>query len=689
MPVMEKSRPGSVETKVVKVVCNGCTHACGMDVYVSDGRIVKLDDMKEHPRSELCFRARRFSGWVYAKDRVTTPLRKVDGRWQEVSWDEALGIVSDKLIAIREKYGAKAVVINLGIPFIGSHVEKIVRRFADLYGTPNYTSGASFCFFARIIGHDLTLGRAAIIPDFSGTKCMVNWGTNTTESNHMFALYIAQAKSAGAKLIVVDPRKTATAKRADIHAQLRPGTDAALALGMLHVIIGEELYDKPFVEQWTVGFERLAEYVRQYTPERVEEITWVPAEVVRRMARMYATSQPATLFPGISIDHCTNGIQTYRAMATLIAITGNFDVRGGNRYATGLPQKNLRFPDRVNPRDAIGTGFPFFAQFSHESTVTPITEALLTGKPYPVKGFIVHGCNPALILPNASKVREALGKLELLVVIDLFMTETAKMADMFLPAATFFERKVLKDYGGGADLPLIMIGDRAIEPPGKCMVDWQIWAELGKRMGYGEYFPWGSDDELFDTLLEGTKISADELRRSPSGIIYAPVEERRYLKKGFHTPSGKVEIYSERMEKLGYDPLPTFHEPAESPVTNPSLADKYPLILISGARTKAFTHSQHRNVAALREYMPEPLVEINTRTARGLGIASRDMVVVQSLRGSIRLRASVTDEILPGVVSIQHGWNEANVNLLTDHTALDPVSGFPGYKQVLCRVTKA
>ena len=248
---------------------------------------------------------------------------------------------------------------------------------------------------------------------------------------------------------------------------------------------------------------------------------------------------------------------------------------------------------------------------------------------------------------------------------------------------------MLKDYGGGGDLPLIMIGERAIEPLGKCKVDWQIWAELGRKMGYGEYFPWKSDDELFDTLLEGTKISGDAVRRSVGGIIYAPPEERRYLKKGFHTPSGKVEIYSDRMKELGYDPLPTFHEPVESPVTNPPLAGKYPLILISGARTRAFTHSQHRNVPALLEYMPEPLVEINTRTAESLGIAHHDTVVVESPRGSIRLRASVTDDIHPGVVSIQHGWNEANVNLLTDHTALDPVSGFPGYKQVLCRISRA
>jgi anaerobic selenocysteine-containing dehydrogenase len=221
------------------------------------------------------------------------------------------------------------------------------------------------------------------------------------------------------------------------------------------------------------------------------------------------------------------------------------------------------------------------------------------------------------------------------------------------------------------------------------MVDWQIWAELAKRMGYAEYFPWKDDDDLFDTLLEDTKISADDLRRSPTGIIYASVEERRYQKKGFHTPSGKVEIYSERMERLGYDPLPTFHEPAESPVTNPSLAEKYPLILVSGTRTKAFTHSQHRNVPSLREHVPEALIEINTRTAKDLGVINGDMVVVESPRGSIRLRANVTDDIHPRVVSIQHGWNEANVNLLTDHMALDPISGFPGYKQVLCRVKKA
>ena len=288
--------------------------------------------------------------------------------------------------------------------------------------------------------------------------------------------------------------------------------------------------------------------------------------------------------------------------------------------------------------------------------------------------------------PNTNKVKDAFSRLELLVAIDLFMTETAKLAHIFLPAATFTECQSIREYYLRG-LPLTVWGQQAIAPPGESLPDWKIWSELGRRMGYGEYFPWQDEDELSEYLLQRAGVTLKQSKQHQEVVLYHPVEGREYLKDGFNTPSGKVEIYSETMAEHGYHPLPTFEEPAESPVSRPDLAEKYPLILTTGARVTAFSHSRYRNVAALRRRCPEPFAEINIKTATALGISDGDTVVVESPRGGIELKAKVGEDIHPRVVSIQHGWTEANANILTDG-GRDPISGFPSLRATLCRVAK-
>ncbi len=353
-----------------------------------------------------------------------------------------------------------------------------------------------------------------------------------------------------------------------------------------------------------------------------------------------------------------------------------------------LKQTSPRLEGRVAEEDGVAPEYPLFYRMGHGQTAAVLTDTILTQRPYPIKALMIQGCNPILTWPNTNKVKKAFEKLELLVVIDLFMTDTAKVADIVLPGTTFLERKDLRDYSN-LGLPLIMMSDKVIEPLGNCMEDWKIWSELAKRMGYAEYFPWEDVEQLFEYFLGRTNITTDQLRQNPGGVFHAEREFEKYLRQGFDTPSGKVEIYSETMEKLGYDALPTFHEPLESPVSKPDLARRYPLILTTGARVQAFTHSQYRNVPILREYVPEPLVEINTETAVGLGIADGDTVTIESARGSIKLKAKVTEDIFPKVVSVLHGWSEANGNMLTDDEGHDPVSAYPGFRSVLCRVIKS
>jgi len=675
--------PRKNNTKVVKTYCRICLSCCGIDAHVENGRLVKVSPMKEHPVNRLCVKAQAIPDLIYSPQRITHPLRKVKGTWQQVSWDEALDIITDKLAGIRESYGAKALVVHQGEPMIATEAPGIADRFCSLYGSPNYTSGGSLCFVAKGIGYGLSVSRRMfpMSPSYENTRCVVAWGHNPRQAKIGEEADILAAQKRGAKLIVVDPRTTLLAKKADIHIQVRPGTDCALALGLLHVIITEKLYDADFVNRWTSGFDKLKEHVKEYTPEVAEKVTWVPADKIRQFARMYATSKPATISQGVSLDHCINGVQNSRAVSILIAITGNLDVVGGDIYFHPLRQASLRVKGMASPDEAIGAQYPIFGEFTGDTTAMPVVEAILTGKPYPVKALICQGCNPALTWPDSSKVRQAFQQLDLLVVSDLFMTETAKLADIFLPATAFPERKIMRDHFFEG-LPLIALGNKVVEPPADCLEDWQLWAELGRKMGYADYFPWRNTDELFVSLLEPSGITLEQLEQNPGGIMYHRLDrQRKYEQEGLNTPSGKVELFSQIMAEHGYDPLPTF-TPLESP------SERYPFTLITGSRVVAFTHSQHRHIARLRKLVPQPLVEINPEPAEKLGIADGEPVVVESPKGSITLQARVTPDIHSRVLSLQHGWDEANANILTDGEQRDPISAYPGLRTVLCRVRK-
>jgi len=682
-------------SKIVKTICNMCSNHCGIAAHVKDGKIVKVDGAQEHPFHNLCVKPYAIPELVHSEERLTDPLRKSKGKFQKITWDEAFAFLVKRLTSIREKHGPEAVVIYMGTPTcIGPKLKSVVRRFADLYGTPNFTSAAYHCFLSRVMGSVVTCGG---FPNAdlacADTKCIVVWGKNAPESFASERDAIYSLTGNGAKLIVIDPKKTAFGKKADIFAQVRPGTDCALALGLLRVIITEELYDKKFVEDWTLGFKELSEYVQAFPPERVEEITWVPAETIINIARVYATTKPACIDLGISLEHCSNGFQTIRALTTLEAITGNLDIAGGNLILTGLPYADFRVLDRVTQKITVGDDFPLFKNIVLEPSASSLTEVILSERPYPIKALLVVGGNPLTTWPNSNRVKKAFEKLDFLLVQDLVMTDTAQMAHMVLPGSSFLESEEMRDiYFSHEGIPLVAKSNKVIEPVGNAKEDWEIWAELGRRMGYQEFFPWQDSDELLMDLLRTTNVSLDQLKQNPGGLYYQEREFEKYSKQGFNTPSGKVEIFSEMLAEHGYDPIPTFHEPIASPVSRPDLAEKYPLVLVTGPRTKTYTHSQYRHLPSLKKLYPEPLVEMNPETARGLGIKEGDTVKVETLRGFVKAKAKLTEDIALKVVSLLHGWSNAsgaNANCLTDNKAVDPVSGFPEYRAVLCCVTKA
>jgi anaerobic selenocysteine-containing dehydrogenase len=682
--------------QIVKTSCQLCHISCGMNVYVKDGKIVRVEGMREHPLNEgvLCPKGEAAIDYVYSPDRLKYPLRRNGSEWQRISWDEALDTIANKMTDVKQTHGVKAFAAAIGMSILlsGSSTPALIRRFCYAFGSPNFFSVESMCYRCRIIAYILTYGRFRVA-DPENSKCIVLWGHNPDNSNPMLARAVQKGRDKGGKLIVVDPKRTRLAGEADIHLQIRPGTDCALIEGLINIMISEGLYDKEFVDEWTSGFDKLARHVKPYTPAYVEGITGIPSRLVEETARLYTTTKPACIAQGTNaLDQHTTGIQNSRGIAILQAITGNIDTAGGFIRSPRLRENPVEMPRKLEERGIGQREFPLFysvlgREFG-EGQAMLLSDTLLTGKPYPIKMMIIAGSNPVRTWPDSEKVARALGKLDFLVVMDQFMSQTARMANIVLPAATFLERTELSDYYSLWGIPYVMLRKKVIEYK-ECWPDLKFWFELARRLGYEQHFPWKNPEAAFDHILEPSGFTVKRLTEDiPQGMLYSKTRytEKEYKKQGFSTPSGKVELYSEALAEQGYDPMPAFREPLESPVATPD--PDYPLILTTGARILQFLHSQHRNIPRLRRDAPEPLAEIHPEAAVKYGIRDGDMVTLSTKRGGIDIKTRVTDAIRPNVVAISHGWDEANANILTSQEPADPIIGYPGLKALLCNVKK-
>jgi len=700
--------------QVIPTTCQSCHCECGVLVEVKDGRVVSVKGDPDHPLSKgfTCPKGRAAGDLVYHPDRIKYPLKRVgdkgSGRWQRISWGEALDTISGEFKKVIEREGPLALCVALGT---GPHGYEFHGNQLWLALGCNGFSQGWICYSPSIAAGRLTYGMGNIQergPDYESTNCMLLWATNTPTTHPPFGAKIMDARKRGAKLIVVDPRRTQLAAEADIWLQLRPGTDTALALGMLNVIVNEGLYDKDFVDRWCVGFDKLKEHVQQYPPERVADITWVPAKNIVDAARLYARTKPATLRHRVSIEHHVNSFQTLRALYILIAVTGNVGIKGGNlepQYPRGfcdwtglLVREDLKPPKRQLKR--LGADeFPLFCgpdslfrPMSHPPTVI---KAILTGDPYPVRGLLTFS-NLAVNLPNSPRVWEALHKLQFMVTVDFFLTPTAELSDIVLPPAHWLEKE---EVASSSYENFIAVRQKVIEPLGECWDDKKILIELAKRLGISRWFPGSTVAEFNDYLLKSLGISFEDLKKGK--YIIGPISYRKYEKQGFDTPSGKVEIYSSKMKRYGLDPLPSFHENPETPVSVPEIAAKYPFILITGMRHLSYFHSEGRQIPTLRKTCPDPIMEMHPATASQLGIADGDWVWIETPRGRIRQRAKLFEGIHPKVISAQHHWwfpekaapehgcFESNTNVLTsDEPPYDRVYGGVVFRGLLCKVYK-
>jgi anaerobic selenocysteine-containing dehydrogenase len=688
--------------KKIRTVCRSCHGGCGVIVHVKNDKVIKVEGDPESPISHgtMCSKGLAITQLVYHPDRIIYPMKKKENNWQRISWEEALDTITKKFKEVIKNYGPEAIIIGQGT---GRDYESHFSRFGNLLGTPNLLTAGHMCYLSRVGASLITCGRHPVCDYVNNPKCIILWACNPlwTNPDEYKGVNFWHAYEKGAKLIVIDPRKGFLAKKADYWLQLRPGTDVALALGFFRVIIEEELYDKEFVTHYVHGWDDFVERVmKDYPLNRVEKITWIDQELIQNAARLYATTKPAGIHWGVPTEQNINCTDFTRTAIGLMAATGNLDVPGGNVFYQPPPVRrvsefsaNSALPPEQKKKRLGGN------QYKLADRMTIITpkcawDAILNEKPYPVKAGYLVGTNPVVSRANANEVYKALKNLDFLAVSDFFLTPTAELADIFLPAGTWLEQDHVSEnwkYHG-----YILARQKAVEI-GECWQDHKIFMELGKKLGQ-EW--WDTVEDSLNWLLEPSGITWDEFKKI--GYLQGDMTYYKYKEKGFSTPTRKVELYSTILEKWGFDPLPKYKEIPESPKSTPDLAKKYPYILNAGLRTPTFFHSENRMIPWLREIRPDPIVEIHPKTARKHDIREGDWVWIESQRGRVKQRAKLNNGIDPRVIvaehgwwypevkSSDHGWKTSNINLLTDNSyeSMDPVMGATNLRVLLCNIIR-
>ncbi len=674
----EKSEPGE---KVIPTFCAMCGPAlgCGIYAYVKNGRFSRVEGMQESPLNagRICAKAHAAPQWVYSPQRLKYPLRRIgkkgEGRFERISWDQALDLIAAKLKEQKLKYGPESLAILS--PARRSYSD-FLYRFLIAHGSPNY-GHSGICAMQKAFAFTYTLG-AAPVPDIPRSKLILVWGKQPVYSGSTRGnlKQILDAKERGAKIIAIKPTMEPDAALSDLWIPIRPGTDAALALAMLNVIITGKLYDAQFVEQWTYGFEKLTSHILKYTPQWAEPITGIAADQISDLARTYAITKPACIDHGNGLEHVPSSNSAVRAIAIMMAITGNLDKPGGDIFqgSPGMPMpKSVHLRDRYTQEwvdKLVGPEFPKVFQPWSEGTSSAyyrIFDSVLTGKPYPVRTIIAPGTQPTVSTRGVKHVLDALRKLDFFVVVDVMRTAEMNYADVVIPVATMYETDHPFEVSGN----WIMARNKVIEPLGNYKSDYEFWIDLGVRMGYGKDFWNGSIDECMNDQLKPLKLSMKELRAKPTGITFPPgsLEYEKYSKifsrpstrfsRAPYLPQGKVAIYNTTFEENGFDPLPAWVEPPESPTGTPDLLSKYPLTFSDFHTSKVYNAGWLRNVPYLREVLPYPTLQIHPETAAKRGIREGDWVVVESLHSNMKLKAQVNPGIRPDTAMALHGWWQA------------------------------
>ena len=669
-PAAAASEPPGMDT-VVTSVCEMCTVRCPILVRVRDGKVVRVEGnpKEKSTKGAICARGNAGISLLEDPDRVRTPLIRVgkrgEGKFRKASWEEAYRYIADRLTVIRGSYGPEA----LGVGRRPSAGDAFLLPFAKAFGTPNIFSHESTCPITRTVALEVTFGTAAVAIDYSKVDYLVSFGRN-----HMETIAVPQAQgivaglARGARLVYLDPRRTPTSDAATTWLRPQPGTDLAFALAMLQVIIAEDLYDHDFVKLYTHGFEQLAVAVREFTPEWAAKETGIPATTIRDVARDFGGARPRAVADwGWFTAGYLSEFQLRRAIIALNALVGNLEVPGGIFLVKGLKRlgtelgswKKPKFPvvkaERVDGAGVPGR-FPFVP--TNDGMIQALPESVLTGKPYALKAFIAHRFDPLAAVPDQPRMIEAFKKLDLLVSVDVYMSDTGAYADVILPECTYLERTDPVIEASGL-APKIRLRQQAVPPQGDARPSWRIYKELAEATGLGDYFAYKDIDEIVAAQLAPLGVTAAELAKS--GQWTPPDAKPTYLRETdptapvkLKTPSGKIELFSDELAKLGFEPVLQY-------MATP-LPPKGTFRMIQG-KCAVHTNSATQNIPVLHELRPNNELWIHPAPAARLGIQDGDEVVVRAAKGEQHGRARVTEDVLEDTVFTYHGWGRISPGL--------------------------
>ncbi len=713
--------------QVVHAACpHDCPDACGVLITVQDGRATKIQGDPEHPvtRGFLCAKVAKYLDRVYSPDRVLYPMRRIGAKgpvagqrsfaphgqpraavptqtfstqtvptqaihtqsWQRISWDEALEEIASRLRAVAAEFGSEGILpYSYGGTLGALNGASMDRRFFHRLGASQLER--TICSAAGEAGLKSVLGvKLGTEPEqFRHSKYIIAWASNIHGNNVHLWPFIAEARRNGAKLVVIDPYRTRTAECADWYLPINPGTDAALALGLMHVIIGENRHDADYVAKYTLGFEQLREKVKEYPPERVAQWTGIAADDIRQLAREYATVRPAAIRLNYGVQRSERGGMATRAIAMLPCITGSWkEVGGGFQMslsgAVDLNTQALKRPDLM--QTALG-------REARTINMVELGRVLNTLNDPPVKALFVYNSNPAAVCPEHNEVVRGLLRTDLFTVVhEQFFTDTTDYADIVLPATTFFEHKDLqKGYGHY----YLQVSNQAIAPLGECRSNVEVFRALAQRMGFAEDCFGETVDEMIDSALESKDpwlqgISRDRLERGQVRINFEGQKDAGggarstepdpflpFASGGFQTASGKAELYSEAVKALGLDPVADFTPPTES---RHGKKESAPPLELLARKSDNFLNSTFSNVPSVQEMEEPGLLEISSEDAKARGIGDGDQVRVFNHRGDILLKARVDGKVQPGVVSARLNWAKMtpgfqSINSLTSEKLTD------------------
>ncbi len=727
------------EAKTIPTMCHGCFYggySCGILAHVKNGRLIRVEGNPYHPlnKGRLCAKGLAAVKWVYNPHRLKHPLIRVgekgEGKFKPITWQEALDTIALRISNIKEKYGPEFILFVKGQASGWSNLyHQLLLRFAHALGSPNFCAwGPSVCFTPQLFYHMHTIGgNRYATADYENADLIIEWftgggtggpargGAESANVNlRSIPIQILERLERGAKLVVINPQLIPLAANGRAHKWLpvKPGTDAALALSMINVIINEGLYDTEFVSKWCFGFDRLKEHIQQHTPKWAERVTGIPEKDIKWIAREYAVTRRACI--RFTEAPQKKDIATFsKAIAILIAITGHLDRPGGNVFFyqaanLKLDTLNSRISEDMAKRTIGGErllsklmGGPVRVGADFYSVIN----ALNTGRPYRPKAALIFCSNPIGTARNPIGVAEALKNLEFSVVVDVVPTPTSRYADIVLPAATKYEHE------GDVAIRLNHLAtcNKVIEPIGEARSELQVLLDLAVRLGMGKDFWYGDYYTMLNEFLSPIGVSLEDLKAESLRGIYLPETDfmkrrERYNELFSKLPDKKVQLYNQMLEQNGIDPLPTYTGEPEDPLNAGNIRDQYPLLFTDEHSDYPNHHSWMRSVTWLRELKKHPYIKINPTTAHKYKIKDGDWVEVESPHGKMKAVALLFEGLRPDTIMGHHGWWEGcreldlpelpaldggvNPNVLYEWEQRDPITG-DITKNTMVRIKKA